>query len=287
MAEYDDDVIEEISDEEKLKIAQYFLISSPPNQFNEVLTDVRKLLPSGLLSESIASGIARVYNTRTSKIVTTPANNKVALSGYNEVNPTKYYDPIADSLFDVDHLTLITNESDGSYPHNDSLELYRAAIQNDLTNYVTNNFSTELAAGSAFTKDNAIAIIVTGEKPNLRNYWSGKWTSTWSVIVSGSTATITGEIKVHAHYFEDGNVQLQTTKPIAAASISFTSESDLAVAIINRIKDSEQALFDGLGEMYLNMNEETFRAMRRVMPITRTKMEWNVNSVRMVKQVRK
>ena len=43
----------------------------------------------------------------------------------------------------------------------------------------------------------------------------------------------------------------------------------------------------GLEEMYTTMNNETLRSMRRIMPITRTKMEWNVNAVRMVKQVRK
>jgi hypothetical protein len=39
--------------------------------------------------------------------------------------------------------------------------------------------------------------------------------------------------------------------------------------------------------MYSNMAEETFRAMRRIMPVKRTKMEWNINSVRMNRQVRK
>jgi hypothetical protein len=39
--------------------------------------------------------------------------------------------------------------------------------------------------------------------------------------------------------------------------------------------------------MYSEMQSETLRAMRRVMPITRTKMEWNINAVRMVRQVRK
>ena len=39
--------------------------------------------------------------------------------------------------------------------------------------------------------------------------------------------------------------------------------------------------------MYANMNEETFKAMRRIMPISKTKMEWNVNSVRMAHQIRK
>jgi hypothetical protein len=49
----------------------------------------------------------------------------------------------------------------------------------------------------------------------------------------------------------------------------------------------ESVLQGGLEDMYSNMNNETFRSMRRIMPITRTKMEWNVNAVRMVRQVRK
>ena len=39
--------------------------------------------------------------------------------------------------------------------------------------------------------------------------------------------------------------------------------------------------------MYTNMGEETFKAMRRIMPITLTKMDWNLNAVRMVHQIRK
>merc|ERR1711991_709732 len=58
-------------------------------------------------------------------------------------------------------------------------------------------------------------------------------------------------------------------------------------AVEKQIKDSENSVQRGLGEMYLNMNEETFKSMRRTMPITRTKMEWNVNAVRMVRQVQK
>ena len=42
-----------------------------------------------------------------------------------------------------------------------------------------------------------------------------------------------------------------------------------------------------LEDMYSNMNEETIKALRRTLPITRTKMDWNLNSVRMIRQVRK
>jgi len=59
----------------------------------------------------------------------------------------------------------------------------------------------------------------------------------------------------------------------------------VCVSLVLQSADSE--LHAGLEEMYGNMEAETFRAMRRLMPITRSKMEWNVNAVRMVRQVRK
>lgn len=38
--------------------------------------------------------------------------------------------------------------------------------------------------------------------------------------------------------------------------------------------------------MYGTLNTDTLKAMRRTLPITKVKMEWNVNAVRMNKQTR-
>lgn len=122
------------------------------------------------------------------------------------------------------------------------------------------------------------------------------------------------------HYFEDGNLQLQTSKSVAPITIACPprAEADVVEQVIifiqvttsvfvslfgdnppsltrfvcvvlclPYVQSEESALQSSLDDMYTNMNQETFRSMRRLMPITRTKMEWNVNSVRMVKQVRK
>jgi capping protein alpha len=167
-----------------------------------------------------------------------------------------------------------------------SLELKRAALQVAVTQYVSRQYSAEHAAGSVYAKDGQLFVCITGERPNLRNFWSGKWNSMWTIAVAGGSATITGEIKVHAHYFEDGNVQMQSSKPVVAAQIpSGASEKEFAEALVNHIKTAESTLQGALGDMYANMNEETFRAMRRILPVTRTKMEWNVNAVRMVSQL--
>lgn len=59
-----------MSNEEKLQIAQHFLLSSPPGQFSEVLNDIKKLIPASLLSEQMLAGIARAYNCRHASLAT-------------------------------------------------------------------------------------------------------------------------------------------------------------------------------------------------------------------------
>lgn len=74
MVDEDEDMI---TDEERLQIAQHFLLSSPPCQFHEVLADVKKILPDGLLTDPLAAGIARAHNVKTGRVVVTPDDTKV------------------------------------------------------------------------------------------------------------------------------------------------------------------------------------------------------------------
>lgn len=80
---------------------------------------------------------------------------------------------------------------------------------------------------------------------------------------------------------------MQSTKVIPKADISFSDSSDFALLLAAHVKAAESALHTGLDEMYGNMDEETFRAMRRIMPITRTKMDWNLSAVRMTRQIQR
>jgi len=51
---------------------------------------------------------------------------------------------------------------------------------------------------------------------------------------------------------------------------------------VKQIGDWEQEVVDSVAELYDSMGEK-LKSLRRVMPVTRTKMEWNVLSHRMVK----
>lgn len=282
---------EELPNEEKLQIAQHFLLSSPPGQFVDVLSDVRRILPAGILPDSLAAGMARAYNNKTSKVVTAPSGKKVVISAAGEIDPSHYWDSKSGQSFAIDHLSLVTRD-DGTEPNRPSTvnELTRAAVQHALDAYVSRKFLCEESAGSVFELgDGSLQVIIAGERPNLRNFWSGKWTSTWVVALNGGghSADVQGDIKIHGHYFEDGNVQLQTAKAIPSTKVVYSSEAELGEKLVSFIQGCENEIQVGLEAMYANMNEETFKLMRRILPVKRTKMDWNINAVRMNRQVRK
>jgi capping protein alpha len=75
------------------------------------------------------------------------------------------------------------------------LEQLRAGLQQRLQNYIRTSYTGDAAVG-VFANDGKLSIAITGEKTNLKNFWSGKWNSTWSLIVDGGAASISGEVKV-------------------------------------------------------------------------------------------
>lgn len=87
--------------------------------------------------------------------------------------------------------------------------------------------------------------------------------------MSSSSTTITGSIQVDVHYYEDGNVALSTEKHL---SLSVSSLS--ASAIISKIASAERDYQEELNRAFSRMAEEAFKGLRRQLPITRQKVEW-------------
>ena len=118
-----------------------------------------------------------------------------------------------------------------------NLESKRGALQTALDAYIGTFYKADDSAAGVYARSGALVVVISSEKPNLRSYWAGRWTSTWSVKW-GSNVEVTGEIKIQAHYFEDGNIQLHTNRPITqTASLPASgSEADVAKAIVKHIE---------------------------------------------------
>jgi hypothetical protein len=77
-------------------------------------------------------------------------------------------------------------------------------------------------------------------------------------------------MKVDVHYYEDGNVRLLTTKPVSA-SISSASAS----TIVREITIAENKYQQEVNKGFANLSEGAFKGLRRQLPITRQKIEWD------------
>eukprot|EP00944_MAST-04C_sp_MAST-4C-sp1_P000456 g456.t1 len=265
---------EEISDEEKVKIATHYLMSSPPAEIREVEKDVRVLVPSSVLSNKTIVDTYRKYNLENFTVGQTPDGSNMLVCKAGEVDETHYKDPRAKKVYGYDHREQQWKAEDGTYEAGDS-EDTRDAVQKAIDKYVSayyrNDKDAKSAAAVYSTSDGKLEIRICGVASDLRNYWSGRWKSSYTVDLG--TSTITGSTKLLAHYFEDGNVQMQTSQNFKG---TFTAQGEaLGTALTDMIKKFESDLHNELGEMYTSMSAETFKDMRRILPVTKQKFDWS------------
>lgn len=99
---------------------------------------------------------------------------------------------------------------------------------------------------------------------------------------------------MNVHYYEDGNVQLNTEKK-SNVSVTKTEVSvliilakrdyinlfvnqnveQLAKSIIKEISTFDRQYHSSMNESYNDLAENTFKGLRRALPMTRNKMDWN------------
>ncbi|KAJ9109006.1 hypothetical protein QFC21_000332 [Naganishia friedmannii] len=114
-------------------------------------------------------------------------------------------------------------------------------------------------------------IAIVSNKYRTQNFWTGQWRSSYSV--NPKDGSIEGIIHVDVHYFENGNVQLEVKERV---SLSVATQSDnLASTIITAIAKNEQAYQMQLNSTYDDLREKNFKSLRRALPLTRQRVEWD------------
>ncbi len=73
------------------------------------------------------------------------------------------------------------------------------------------------------------------------------------------------------HYYEDGNVALSTSKQFKDISVEGGGSAE---SVIRKVAAVEKQYQEEVNRTIVGMNEGSFKALRRQLPVTRQKVEW-------------
>jgi len=205
--------------------------------------------------------------------------HKVLVTKFNELTGEEYLDTTGKQIVSFDHFK---QEITGTRPAGDNeinaeIEPWRSAAEKKHLEYVTNYYDTGAGAvfGSKDAKGNVvITLTISSALFNGSNFYNGRWRSVWTAtFVPGKAATLTGNIRINVHYYEDGNVQLNTNAT-RKDTIQAVKPDSFAEVLAKAVLQHETELQNQLEQNYEKMNSTTFKALRRALPITAQKIQW-------------
>jgi len=267
-----------VSTEDIKRIVNNFLLNAPPGEFHEVVTDVRGLLQNDGLLNELAPTSFREYNTEQMLVVNSPNQpHKAIISKFGEVGPNEYLDPQGAQVLTFDHFKQeVVSARPAENEIDAELEPWRSAVQKELLDYINGFY--DFGSGAVFAskdgKEVAVTVAISSALFNAQNFYNGRWRSVWTAkFTPGKQATITGMVRINVHYYEDGNVQLNTNTSKKASCPALKPDS-FAEAFKKVITEQEGEFQTLLESNYEKMNGTTFKALRRQLPITATKVNW-------------
>ncbi|WFD34041.1 F-actin-capping protein subunit alpha [Malassezia cuniculi] len=145
-----------------------------------------------------------------------------------------------------------------------------ASVSNDVAASGSNDGAASANNDSATAASDApVVICIVGNRYNLRNFWAGRWRSIYQYSPQSHKFTA-ATINVQVHYFENGNVQLNSNY----AEIPQPKDGDVS-SLIASIAAHEQAYQESLDQTIESLRDQAFRTLRRALPFTRQKIDWD------------
>ncbi|KAJ5205150.1 WASH complex F-actin capping protein alpha subunit [Penicillium cf. griseofulvum] len=252
-----------------VELASSFIEGAPPGELADVVADVQALTSDGEdIIPSLLPAFKRYNETQLATVKLPGSSQEVIVSQFNELEDNRYFDPESQTSFEVNHTTQTASAAQ-SYPlESENADLIKSLLKS-FGAHAREHYPNCSYGIYPIENDSAVAIVLVSNRYSPNNFWNGRFRAIYQLPVSSSSSTLTGNIHVDVHYYEDGNVALNTTKPINISIPSVSAES-----IVSRIATAERDYQEALNRAFVQTSEGVFKGLRRQLPITRQKVEW-------------
>ncbi|KAL2264791.1 hypothetical protein VTJ83DRAFT_7301 [Remersonia thermophila] len=249
-------------------IVSSFVEGAPPGELADVLADIKALtLSSPHLVDELGPAFKK-YNEEQFATVKLPgASQPVIVSSHNSLGGDRYYDLESSVSFGFDHATQKASAVESYVAEGEAVDLAKSILK-ALSAYVKEHYPNAAYGVYPIENDSKVAIIIVANKYSPNNFWNGRWRSLY--LFDPSSSSLEGSIKVDVHYYEDGNVRLLTNKAATASVPSGTGQ-----AVVREIAAGEKKYQEELNRSFTSLSEGAFKALRRQLPVTRQKIEWD------------
>ncbi|KAK1292933.1 F-actin-capping protein subunit alpha [Acorus calamus] len=289
MADDDDLPRQELREEEKREIAKWFLTNAPSGEIHYVAKDIRSVLMDESLYNAAVAEAFPVYNKAHFISLEMPnRSGDVLVTEFGEIGGgVEYLDPRTAQVAVVDHVKQVCTEvrpaTDDELPSS-YIEGFRVALDDELCKYVDESYpkgscSVYCTVGKDVKGPGAdfeLVVVISAARHSPQNYCNGSWRSVWKIEFKDDlqVVEVKGKMQVGAHYFEEGNVQLDASHNCEDSTILQSAE-DCALSVTNIIRHHETEYMTSLEESYSNLSDATFKDLRRKLPVTRTLFPWH------------
>lgn len=274
----------------KLIISE-FLKDTPPGEIKYVIEDLKVLLEGSIentiddtLKEQIISDDGDEINA---DIVELPDSSKFSIISKYNLKGTKFYDSVLKKVYNVQFLKNnavidVEDYEDEDSATKDEKDLLFELLVDATESYYAEHYPSDKnkSAYEIIKLNNSeYVLIFLNVKYNPSNFINGKWVSVYHYDYSNHLI-LKASIYTDVHYFEDGNVRFKRAKHLKDLNINGEdneakmSDKEAANSLFHKIKTIEnEYLFETI-KKFNNLNEQTFKNLRRLLPVTREKINW-------------
>lgn len=155
------------------------------------------------------------------------------------------------------------------HPHYASINTHSStSLSRTLTTHAHEHYPASVSAVLPTPNPSQLALLLSASRFSPSNFWNGRLRTIY--LYTPSANTLTGTLKCDVHYYEDGNVRLLTKKDVLETSIA----SGGAAEVMRVIAKIEKGWQEELNRGFSRLSEGEFKGLRRRLPVTRQKVEW-------------